>query len=418
MIIYIYRFITNVFYPFSGIYLWIRIKKDKEIKDRIKERYGLPGKKRIGGNLIWLHASSIGESLSILPLVDEIKKRKNISQILITTGTKTSSDLINDRISGNVIHQFLPLDVPLYVSNFLDYWRPSLAVFVESEIWPNLIIEAKKKGINQIIVNGRMTSQTYTKWMNYPNTAKKIFSCFKVCCTQNSDSLLFFEKLGIKNCQFTGNLKFTSSPKKIDLKIKNELKKKFSGRRLLVAASTHPGEEDEIYKITEEIRKKNPDFLTIIIPRHPNRNNFFTNLNINNIITRSSKEKIKKNTSVYLVDTFGELHIFYSIADFIFIGGSFVDHGGQNPIEAAFYGKIINHGKNIQNFTDVYSVLNQMNITNQVNNSNQLRHYIVSNYSKKPKTSKTENLKKLQSEGKSAMKNVTSIIDQHMPKKK
>ena len=176
--------------------------------------------------------------------------------------------------------------------------------------------------------------------------------------------------------------------------------------------------EDEIYKITETIRKKNPDFLTIIIPRHPNRNQFFSNQNNKNIVFRSSKGKIKKDTSIYLVDTYGELHIFYSIADFIFIGGSFVDHGGQNPIEAAFYGKIINHGKNIQNFTDVYAVLSQMNITNQVNNSNQLRHYIVSNYSKKTKTSKALNLRKLQSEGRSAMKNVITIIDQYLPKNK
>ena len=154
MIIYIYKLITNSFSIFSSIYLWIRIKKGKEIKDRIKERYGLPSKKRVGGKLIWFHASSIGESLSIMPLVNEIKKKKNISQILITTGTKTSAELIGDRISGKVIHQFLPLDVPSYVSSFLEYWRPTLAVFVESEVWPNLIIEAKKREIKQIIVNG------------------------------------------------------------------------------------------------------------------------------------------------------------------------------------------------------------------------------------------------------------------------
>ena len=416
MLIYIYKFITIIFHIFVPIYLHNRIRNNKEIKERLNERYGIPSKERSKGNLIWFHAASIGESLSILTLVEEIKKNESINQILITTGTKTSADLIGKKISGNVVHQFLPLDVPIYVNRFINFWQPNLAIFVESEIWPNLISAIKKNNVEMMIINGRMTLKSFKRWMRYPNTAKKLFSNFSSCCTQNNDSLFFFEKLGIKECHYTGNLKFTSLPKKINKEDKDKIKAIFTERKILVAASTHPEEEEMIIKITNQIREKRPDFISIIAPRHPNRKNLTNKLNEKSTVIRSTGKSIEKNTSIYLADTFGELDLFYSIADFIFIGGSFVNHGGQNPIEASFYGKVVNHGKFIQNFTDVYSILNQINITNLIDNPNQLKHYIETNYNNSLKESKNDNLKKIKVEGEDALNSVLKIINEYIPK--
>ena len=373
--IFLYKLATVIFYPLVPIYLRIRIYNNKEDRLRINERYGISKKLKKGNSLIWFHAASIGESLSIITLINEIQKKNN-SQILVTTGTKSSAQLIIQKLKKNVIHQFLPLDNPTFVDRFLTHWKPNIGIFVESEIWPNLILESKNRNIKLVIIIGRMTPRTYKKWSLIPWSSKKIFSSFDDCLTQNNDSLIFYKNLGIKKVRYSGNLKFTSSPSAIDSLAKNKIKKIFENRKILVAASTHQGEEDMIAEVTNEIRSIRKDFISIIIPRHPDRKFFIKNQALESVVLRSKSKKIKKNTSIYIADTLGELELFYSISDFIFIGGSFVNHGGQNPIEAAYYGKLIHHGKYIQNFIDVYSVLKQMHITNLVETPQQLVHHI------------------------------------------
>ena len=412
--IFIYKIVTILLYPLIPIYLRIRILNNKEDGKRINERYGIASRKKKGNKLIWLHAASIGESLSIITLVKEIQT-KNSSQILITTGTKSSAKLINQKLNKKITHQFLPLDNPLFVERFLTYWKPSIGIFVESEIWPNLILKSNEKKIKLIIINGRMTSKTFRRWSVFPSVSRKIFSCFDDCFTQDNDSLTHYQNLGVKKACHTGNLKFTSSPNKIDTIAKNKIKKIFKDRKILVAASTHPGEEDIISDITKEIRSVRKEFISVIIPRHPDRKFFIKNQALEGIILRSHSKKINKGTSIYIADTLGELELFYSIADFIFIGGSFVNHGGQNPIEASYYGKLVHHGKFIQNFTDVYSTLKKSHITNLVKSPEELVRHIQKNYDKPKKSSKKDRLHKLKLKSQNILKKNMSLLNKYLP---
>ncbi len=412
--IFFYKLFTILFHPFVPIYLKIRILNNKEDEKRIAERYGIASGIKKGNKLIWFHAASIGESLSIISLIKEIKKNNN-SQILVTTGTKSSSKLIVKKLSKDIVHQFLPLDNPIFVERFLSYWKPNVGIFVESEIWPNLVLKSKKKKLKLIIINGRMTPKTFKRWSIFPISSKKIFSCFDHCLTQNSDSLIFFKNLGIKKVQYSGNLKFTSLPTKINSLAKKKVKKIFENRKILVAASTHPGEEDILAAVTNEIRSVRKDFILIIIPRHPDRKFFIKNQALESVVLRTKSKKIKKNTSIYIANTLGELELFYSIADFIFIGGSFVDHGGQNPIEASYYGKLIHHGLFIQNFTDVYAILNKMNITNLIETPDQLVRHIQKNYDKPKKSSKKNRLTQLKLESQNILKKNMRLLNNHLP---
>ena len=412
--IFFYKLVTILFYLFIPIYLKIRISNNKEDKERISERYGIATSKKKSDKLIWFHAASIGESLSVISLIKEIQKKNN-SQILVTTGTKSASKLIFQKLNKSITHQFLPLDNPIFVERFLSYWKPNIGIFVESEIWPNLILKSKDKKIKLIIINGRMTPKTYKRWSIFPNASKKIFSCFDHCLTQNNDSMIFYKKLGIKKVQYSGNLKFTSIPARIDTFAKKKIKKLLENRKVLVAASTHPGEEDIIADITNEIRSVRKDFISIIIPRHPDRKSFIKNQALESVVLRSKSKRIRKNTSIYIADTLGELELFYSIADFIFIGGSFVNHGGQNPIEASYYGKLINHGKFIQNFTDVYSILRKMRITNLIDTPKELVNYIQKNYDKPKKSSKKDRVYQLKLESQNTLKKNMSLLNKHLP---
>ncbi len=412
--IFFYKLATILSYPFIPIYLKIRILNNKEDKKRVSERYGFASDIKKGGKLIWFHAASIGESLSIISLIKEIQKN-NSSQILVTTGTKSSAQLIINKFDKGIIHQFIPLDNPVFVERFLSYWRPNIGIFVESEIWPNLILQSKDKKVKLIIINGRMTPKTYKKWTIFSNSSKKIFSCFDHCLTQNNESALFYKNLGIKRVQYTGNLKFTSSPTKINTTTKKKIEKLLENRKVLVAASTHSGEEDIIAEITNEIRAVRKEFISIIIPRHPDRKFFIKNQALESVVLRSKSQKIKKNTSIYIADTLGELELFYGVADFIFVGGSLVNHGGQNPIEASYYGKLIHHGPFIQNFTDVYSTLKKMHITNLIETPNQLVRHIQKNYDKPKKSSKKSRLSQLKLESQNILKKNISLLNKYLP---
>ena len=411
---YIYKLITKFIRPFIALYILIRISKGKEDRTRIAERYGTSDVERKKGKVIWFHAASIGESLSILPLLSKLNSDKSIDQIILTTGTLTSANILKSKLSKKIIHQYIPFDIPSYVNKFLNHWNPSLAVFVESEIWPNFLTELKKRNINSLIVNGRMTIKSFKRWSMLSGLSKRLFSNFSACCTQNSDSAFFYEKLGIKNTINTGNLKFAYKPDEI---ISDELKKLRSltkKRKIFLAASTHPGEEEIIKNITLNLKKTVKDLLTIIVPRHVTRKSFFSSSKGLGLSIRSKKQKINDRTYLYLADTIGELNIFYSLANIVFIGGSLVPHGGQNPIEAAYLGKKIYHGKNIDNFIDVYDVLNQLKFTQQVENERQLEHYVKEALAKPKSINKDININRLKKEGDDTVSKVLKVIYQYL----
>ena len=384
MLLKIYYVISILLMPLTGIYINRRIKLNKEDTKRFKERYGRASVQRTEGSLAWLHAASVGESLSILTIINELEKLKSIDQILLTTGTTSAAEIVANKLSSKTVHQYLPLDNPIFNKRFLKHWNPTYAIFVESEIWPNLIMQIKKLEIKLAIVNGRMTLKSYNKWLRFKKSSELIFKSFDLCLTQNKESSLFYKKLGINNTYYTGNLKFSSDKFEVTEDDFNDLKGMFKGRKVFLAASTHLGEEKIISEITNKIRESKKEFITIIVPRHPNRTNLLDQMTNSKVVMRSSNEKVDQATDIYLADTFGELGIFYKLADFIFIGGSFVPHGGQNPIEAAYFCNNIFHGKYIENFLEVYETLNHLLISELVDNPRQLQVKLMNCYDAPP----------------------------------
>ena len=384
MLLKIYYVISILLMPLTGIYINRRIKLNKEDTKRFKERYGRASVQRTEGSLAWLHAASVGESLSILTIINELEKLKSIDQILLTTGTTSAAEIVANKLSSKTVHQYLPLDNPIFNKRFLKHWNPTYAIFVESEIWPNLIMQIKKLEIKLAIVNGRMTLKSYNKWLRFKKSSELIFKSFDLCLAQNKESSLFYKKLGINNTYYTGNLKFSSDKFEVTEDDFNDLKGMFKGRKVFLAASTHLGEEKIISEITNKIRESKKEFITIIVPRHPNRTNLLDQMTNSKVAMRSSNEKVDQATDIYLADTFGELGIFYKLADFIFIGGSFVPHGGQNPIEAAYFCNNIFHGKYIENFLEVYETLNHLLISELVDNPRQLQVKLMNCYDAPP----------------------------------
>ena len=384
MLLKIYYLISSLLIPFYGLYINRRIKLLKEDQVRFIERYGKATVNRKDGDLIWIHAASVGECLSALPIITELEKNKAVNQILLTSGTTSSAQIINDKLTYKTTHQYLPLDVPLFNYRFLKFWNPKCAIFVESEIWPNMINQIKKMDIKLAVINGRMTIKSYNRWHRFKKTSKLIFNNFDICLTQNKESTLFYKNLGVSNTYYTGNIKFGCIKLQVNEENYHNLKKASTGRKIFLAASTHRGEEKMIADLTKKIRQVNKEFLTIIVPRHPNRNELAKEMLGCKVIRRSKNELIDKNTDIYLADTFGELGLFYKLADIAFIGGSFVPHGGQNPIEAAYFCNNIFHGKYIENFLEVYETLNHLHITELVDNPRQLHLKIMNCYDHLP----------------------------------
>ena len=384
MLLKVYYLISTLLIPFYSIYIKRRISFKKEDQDRFSERYGKPSTVRKNGDLIWIHAASVGECLSALPIITEIEKITSVNQILLTSGTTSSALILKDKLSPKTIHQYIPLDVPLFNDRFLKFWNPKCAIFIESEIWPNLIFQIKKSGIKLAIINGRMTLKSYNKWLRFKKTSKLIFNNFDLCLTQNKESTFFYKQLGINKTYYTGNIKFSSNKLEINKENYNNLKNIIEDRKVFLAASTHPGEEAIISDLTQKIRNTNKEFLCIIVPRHPNRSHIAKEVLNCKFATRSKNEIIQDDTDIYLADTFGELGLFYKLADIVFIGGSLVPHGGQNPIEAAYFCNNIFHGKYIENFLEVYETLNHLHITELVDNPRQLQIKIMNCYNDLP----------------------------------
>ena len=363
---FFYQFIITFLLLFSPLIFFYRIFKQKEDLNRFKEKYGIPSKKRGEGKLIWFHGASVGELLSIIPIIYTYEKNKNIKHILVTSSTLSSSKIIKKFSFKKTTHQFYPIDHTFINNKFLKYWKPNLAVFVESEIWPSMFKNLGKKKIPLVLLNARLTIKTFKRWMLISNFAQKIFNEIKIAFPQNHETKLFLQKLYKNKIKFIGNLKYiekkNNNLNKLNYKLKLELKKK----KLWIASSTHPNEEMFCAKAHMELKKRYKKLLTIIIPRHIHRTNEIIrglkDLSLK-VTTHSSNPKNLKDIDIYVVDTFGETEKFYKLSSSVFLGGSIIERGGQNPLEAARYGAKILHGPNIDNFKDVYRLLNSLNIS-------------------------------------------------------
>jgi len=413
-----YKLFTYLFQPFSYGYIFLRKLKNKEHSTRFTEKFSKTKIKRDEGSLIWIHVASVGEAMSILPLIENFEKIKNIKKILITTITVSSAKILEKKYEKNkrIIHQFLPLDIPIFVNKFLNYWSPNLAIFIDSEIWPNLIFEIKKKNIPLLLINGRITKKTFLKWILFKNFAKKIFEKFDLCIASNKETENHLRSLGAQNIKNYGNLKFAKtqieSNKKLDSNIINKIKNK----KIWCAASTHPSEEIFCAKTHLELKKIYRDILTIIIPRHINRaneiHNQLSNLNLK-VVKYTNFTEFKDDTDVLLVDTYGEAVKFYNISKCVFIGKSLSeslkDVSGQNPIEPSRLGCKIFHGPNVSNFKDVYEYLASLNVAKKVENPKELSEMII-NELKAEKTNNYEIVEKIENYGTNTLNNVIREI--------
>jgi 3-deoxy-D-manno-octulosonic-acid transferase len=390
---FIYRILINLTLIVSPIILIFRLLKKKEDPKRFKEKLGFFYKKKKSGNLIWFHGASVGELKSIIPLIEKLERNKKIQQILITSNTLSSSKVLRSLKFKKVIHQFFPIDSNLLISKFLNYWQPSKAIFIDSEFWPNTILQLKKREIPIILINGRITLKTFRRWEKLSFFSKKLFNNFSLSLASNKESFKYLKKLNFKNVKFHGNLKYSESEIN-DSNFDNKLKKIFEKKKTWCASSTHEPEELFIGDVHINLKKKFKNLLTIIIPRHTERC-----LEIKKILEKKNLKvhlhdsaiKMKANSDIYLVNAYGITKKFYKMCNNIFLGGSLINHGGQNPLEAARYGCSIISGPNVQNFKEIYSFLKKNKISKFIRNKKALINEIKYLFNNKNKSTNVQN---------------------------
>tara|TARA_B100001057_G_scaffold23817_1_gene22045 strand:- start:4173 stop:5423 length:1251 start_codon:yes stop_codon:yes gene_type:complete len=378
--LFLYHIIVFIIIIFSPIIIPYRILKNKEDKKRYIEKFSIPSKKRVKGNLIWFHGASVGELLSIVPLIKNYEKNKSITQILVTSSTLSSSYVLQKFKFKKTIHQFYPIDNLFLTNKFLKFWKPAIAVFVDSEIWPSMYKNIYDKKIPLILLNARLTKKTFKRWMKLKKFGRSIFKKITIAYPQNLETKTYLKKLETKNIYYLGNLKFAENFEENFDRIKFNLKKELLKKKIWIASSTHKNEELFCAKAHIQLRKKVKNLITIIIPRHIHRSREII-LEIENlglkVSTHSSKPRSLKNTDIYIVDTFGETRKFHKIGFTVFLGGSIIHKGGQNPLEAARFGAKILHGPNTDNFKDVYKLLNSLKISKKIQTPSELASSIT-----------------------------------------
>jgi len=413
-----YKLLTYLFYFFAPLYLFFRKLRKKEHDTRYKEKLSQTYLPKNKGFLVWFHVASVGEGLSILPLVESLEQEYKIEKILITTITLSSADVLQKKLynSKKIIHQFLPLDIPKFVENFLNHWSPNLSIFVDSEIWPNLIFQIKKKNIPLLLINGRITKKTFNRWLLLKNFSKKIFEKFDLCLVANNESENYLKILGAKNVKNHGNLKFTNTKLNSKNNLDHNLLKKTENRKIWCAASTHPTEEIFCAKTHLNLKKTHKNILTIIIPRHVSRikkiMNELSYLNLK-IILYSNLQNMNSDTDVLLIDIYGETSKFFNISKCVFLGGSLIKHGGQNPIEPSRFGCKIFHGPNVNNFNEIYKYLKSLSIATQIHSVEELDQSIVEEF-KIDKINNDQNIEKIENYGENILNNVTMEIKKYI----
>jgi 3-deoxy-D-manno-octulosonic-acid transferase len=348
--------------PLIRLWLTRRAARGKEVPARMGERFGYASTPRPVGPLIWFHAASVGETQSVLTLMRSLLVQHPALHILITTGTVTSAALVAQQNIPRVIHQFIPVDTHHAVRRFLAHWQPSLALWVESEFWPQLLWQTHARGVPMLLINARMSQRSFDGWQRFPRLIRSLLACFTAAYAGAPEDAARLRALGAADVREVGNLKYDAAPLPVDDALLAELTRATAGRRIWVAASTHANEEQMIAEVQQRLREEFPELLCILIPRHATRGDAIAaDLAANRITAaqRSKGEPILAATDIYLADTMGELGTFYSLTDLVFLGGSLVAVGGHNPLEPARFGAAILTGAQFHNFTTIMQHLLQ-----------------------------------------------------------
>ncbi|GEO98876.1 3-deoxy-D-manno-octulosonic acid transferase [Methylobacterium haplocladii] len=341
----------------AGLLAW-RSHRGKEDPGRLPERRGRPGRARPTGKLVWMHGASIGESLSLIGLVSGMIARG--FSVLVTTGTKSAAELLSTRLPAGAVHQYMPLDAPRWIERFLDHWQPDLALVAESEIWPNTVISLHRRAIPLILVNGRMSERSFKGWARSPRTAEALLSRISICLVQTKADAERYARLGAPRVKVVGNLKYDSAVPPADAQQLAYLGDMIGDRPVWVAASTHPGEDEVIAEAHALLKDRLPNLLTVIVPRHPRRGeDVAASAAAAGLRTsrRAMNGRPHAGVDLYVADTLGELGLFYRVSRLVFLGGSLVPHGGQNPIEPVRLDTAVLHGPHVGNFLEPYRAL-------------------------------------------------------------
>ncbi len=376
----LYQILIFIIILLSPFIISYRIVKNKEDSKRILEKFSISSKKRKKGKLIWFHGASVGEILSIIPLIKNFEKKKEISQILITSSTLSSSKVLKKYNFKKTIHQFYPIDFFFITRKFINFWKPSVAIFIDSEIWPSMFKIINNNKTPLILLNARITKKTFKRWMKIKNFSESVFGMITAAYPQNLETKIYLKKLNTKKIHQIGNLKFAENYENKLENISNRLKTEFNKKKIWISSSTHNEEEVFCAKAHLELKKKIKNLLTIIIPRHVHRVEEIViklkKLGLK-VFLHSSKSRNLKNVDIYIVDTFGETKKFHKLGSSVFLGGSIINRGGQNPLEAARLGAKILHGSNVDNFKDVYKLLKSLNISKKITSPKELSSSII-----------------------------------------
>ena len=390
---FFYAILTNLAVIFSPLIFIYRILKGKEDPIRFKEKICIYSKKKTK-NKIWIHAASIGELMSVIPIIKRLEKNKKIKSIIVTTTTTSSAKVFSKLRFKKTFHIYFPLDNNFLTKRFINYWQPETAIFVDSEIWPNMYKNLNLKKIPIIILNARMVKKTLERWQIFPSFAKEVFSKITMALPSNLETLKYLKQLNVKNIKIAGNLKYYGE-KNIEGINSDHLKDKFKNQKIWCAASTHKNEEIFLGKLHKNLKKNNKQLITIIIPRHTHRVPQIIN-DMNKLglktTTHSSNLKIKNDTDIYLVDSYGVSSKFYNLTNITFVGGSLISHGGQNPLEPARFGNFIINGPNVSNFKEIYSFLIKHKMSLTTSSSLKIEKIILKKLSHKKNK---QNIKKI-----------------------
>ena len=393
----IYYFATSLLHYLLRPYLYFRIIKKKESPIRFKEKLGITNAQRHDGYLMWFHCASIGELKSIFPIIDHYIKK---NQILLTTSTLSSSEIFYNKYSNNknIIHQFAPIDSPQIVKKFFLKWKPNIIFFTDSELWPNQIFYAKNNNIPIILLNGRISKKSFSKWKLFRITMHEILKSFKLILCNDNQSSDYFQYFKTSNIETIGNLKFIISQ---NLHLKSEENTSLDKRIAFIALSTHNTEEELCIKSHISLKLKYPKLLTLIIPRHINRISkieaITKKFNLK-FLTQSSLSDIKDDTDIIIINSYGNTQKFLKLSKYVFIGGSLINHGGQNPLEVAYNNSFIFHGPHVHNFTEIYNFLNKENISFEVKSEKELIYQLEKKIGTNPNNDIKEKIIKIGNE--------------------
>lgn len=376
MLLSLYRLVTHLGAPLIAYHLRRRVRLGKEDAGRLGERFGRSSIDRPNGPLAWFHAASVGEAVAVLPLIERLLDDRPMLQILVTTGTVTSAKLMAARLPERAVHQFVPVDRGAAWRGFLNYWRPDAGFLVESEIWPNLILQAETFGMPLAVINGRMSPTSFRHWHRVKGTASRLFHSFALCLARNEGDGERFRRLGAGDVRSLGDLKHAAPLLPVDDEVLTAWRPMLERRNVWLAASTHPGEEEQILDVHKSLAASFPGLLTIIVPRHPERGDGLARLVEAaglKAAQRSSQMMPDAATDIYLGDSVGELGLFYRLAPLVFIGGSLVAHGGQNPLEAARLDCGVLFGPHTGNFEEITERMLDQGAARRVRDSDHLR---------------------------------------------